>query len=107
MPGVGMCPPKRYTASKASANRSRLRRSGTRKTFVMASRNFMPVDSWFYTRVSLTPDHFRRAAGRLNLFQSRLRENIRLHGDLALQLARAEHLQTVLLQLANHTQLKQ
>ena len=35
------------TASKASANRSRLRRSGTRKTMVKASRNFMPVDSWF------------------------------------------------------------
>ena len=30
-PGVGMCPPRRYTASSPSVNRMRLRRSGIRK----------------------------------------------------------------------------
>src|SRR3984893_15820003 len=31
MPGMGMCPPTRYTASMASVNRMRLRRSGMQK----------------------------------------------------------------------------
>src|ERR1044071_1112925 len=37
MPGVGMCPPRRYTASSPSVNRMRLRRSGTRNTFASFS----------------------------------------------------------------------
>src|ERR1041384_3755200 len=37
IPGVGMCPPRRYTASSPSVNRMRLRRSGTRNTFASFS----------------------------------------------------------------------
>src|SRR6266436_1531628 len=36
-PGVGMCPPRRYTASRPSVNRMRLRRSGMRKTLASFS----------------------------------------------------------------------
>ena len=36
MPGVGMCPPRRYTASKPSVNSTRFRRSGVLKMFRIA-----------------------------------------------------------------------
>ena len=41
VPGVGTCPPRRYTASSASVKNRRLRRSGTRKILANASKNFM------------------------------------------------------------------
>ena len=47
MPGVGMWPPRRYTASRANANANRLRRSGTRNMLANASNSlFMaPFDT--------------------------------------------------------------
>src|SRR5664279_873081 len=51
IPGVGMWPPRRYTASRPSANISRLRRSGTRNMFANASNSLfmVPFDSHRYS----------------------------------------------------------
>src|ERR1019366_1513167 len=72
MPGVGMWPPSRYTANIASANSSRLRRSGTRNMFVNASNSLfmtpfdlhrysvlapitcaVPPDAWIFSSADL------------------------------------------------------
>ena len=41
IPGTGMCPPRRYTASNPRVNRTRFRRSGILNTLVIASKNFI------------------------------------------------------------------
>src|ERR1019366_3663347 len=55
MPGVGMWPPSRYTASMASANSSRLRRSGTRNMFVNASNSLFMTPFDFHRYSVLAP----------------------------------------------------
>src|ERR1051325_6677849 len=98
IPGIGICAPMRYTASRPSANRRRLRRSGTRKTLATASKNFMEL--------LLRADHFRRPAGCLDFFKRRFRKLVRLHTDLPFQIAAAQNFQAVL-QLADHAALEQ
>src|SRR6266849_1436478 len=98
IPGMGIWPPRRYTASRPSANRSRLRRSGTRKTFATASKNFITLP--------LRADHLGGSSGSLDLFERRLREYVRLHLDLPAQLSGAENLQAVL-QLVDRAQQEQ
>ena len=103
---MGMWLPSRYTASRPSVNRSRLRRSGTRKMFANASKNFMvPFDSRRLL-AGRAPITSRRAAGLLDLFQSRFRKVVRLHRDLAGQLPGPEDLQTVA-DFLDHAQLDQ
>src|SRR5438034_1164891 len=104
MPGIGTCPPSRYTASRPSVNRTRLRRSGMRKTLAIASRNFIFGSLLLVRRRSA--DHFRRAAGRLNLLHRGLGEQMRRHVNRALQLARGEHLHAIS-QLPHSSQLHQ
>src|SRR5579862_4196692 len=104
-PGMGIQAPTRYTASKASVNSSRFRRSGIRKTLAIASKNFMAYFStllgfftfnWPVIGPDADRNHFRLAARRLNLFQGRLRKNVGLHVDLALELACPQNLQAML-----------
>src|ERR1035441_4742159 len=95
MPGVGMWPPSRYTASMASANSSRLRRSGTRNMFVNASNSLFMTPFDFPPLIGLGAKHLRRSAGRLDLLQSRLGKVVGFHRDLARQYAGAEDLQAV------------
>src|SRR5512134_3056591 len=44
MPGVGMCPPTRYTASRPSVNNTRFLRSATAKTFLRLSTAMLRQD---------------------------------------------------------------
>src|ERR1035437_3080118 len=106
MPGVGMCPPSRYTASIASVNNTRRRRSGTRKMFANASKNlFMaPFDSRRLLRGRA--HHLRGAPGLLDFLHGRFREQVSLHRDLARQLAGPEDLET-LARLLNHAEFHQ
>src|ERR1035441_10066676 len=90
MPGVGMWPPSRYTASMASANSSRLRRSGTRNMFVNASNSLFMTPFDFPPLIGLGAKHLRRSAGRLDLLQSRLGKVVGFPRDLARQYAGAE-----------------
>src|ERR1017187_3652951 len=105
MPGVGIWPPSRYTASIASVNSTRLRRSGTRKMLAKASKNLMVVcDS--RRSSSRRADHLRFAAGLGDLVRSRFREVMRLDRDGPRQLARAQDFETGA-ELVDHAQLGQ
>src|ERR1700693_6162584 len=117
MPGVGMWPPSRYMASMASVNKIRLRRSGILKIFVTASKNFIfdylntstsaPSRSRLgNTNLGLAPNYGSTSAGLLDLLQSRFREHMRLHGDLASEIARSQHFQPRA-QLLDDAQLQQ
>ena len=64
----------------------------------------IPFDSRRYSACSA--DHLCRAAGLLNLLQGRLGKQVRLHRDLARQLARAENLEAVA-EFLDHAQLHQ
>src|SRR5262245_24648826 len=76
IPGVGIWLPRRYTASSPRVNRSRLRRSGTRKMFANASKNFMvPFDP---ALLAWSANHLRLAAGLLDLLQRRFGKLMRL-----------------------------
>src|SRR5579864_904063 len=97
-------------ASMASVKRIRLRRSGIRKTFATASKNFI----FDYLSRTLSPclglplasDYCATSAGLLDLLQSRFREHMRLHRDLSRQLARSEHFQPGA-QFLDHTQFQE
>src|SRR4051794_28968202 len=103
IPGVGMWPPSRYTASRPRANRILLRRSGTRNMFANASKNLMvPSDS--RRLLGGCADHLRRPSGLLYLIQCRLGKLVGLHRDFARQLAGPQDLESVA-QLADDTQL--
>src|SRR5882724_7681727 len=104
MPGMGTCPPNRYTASRPSVNRTRLRRSGMRKTFAIASKNFM-VRSLLLGRRGRA-DHFGRSASRLYLLHGRLGKYMSRHVDGPLQLTRPEHFQAIA-QFSHFAQLRQ
>src|SRR6185295_18832630 len=94
-PGVGTWPPSRYTASMASVNRTRLRRSGIRKTLAMASNNFMLVPQPGLLLAGFCSDDGGLAAGLLDLFDRGARKQVRFHADLACQFARAQNLDAV------------
>src|SRR5262245_17870662 len=100
IPGVKIWLPRRYTASSPSVNRSRLRRSGTRKMFANASKNFMvPFDP---ALLAGSANHLRFAAGLLDLLQRRFGKLVSFHRDAAGQLSRAQHLQAFS-RLLDHT----
>src|ERR1700733_15707702 len=89
-PGVGMCPPNRYTANKPNVKKMRFRRSGIRNILAIVSKSFI----WSYLdRISelLASDHVSTAAGLLELFQSRFRKYVRPHFNLAGDVSGAEH----------------
>src|ERR1700675_4868669 len=105
MPGVGMNAPRRYTASSASVNNTRLRRSGMRK--MLAS--FSNMNSQFSVLSSQSLlllcagrrfHQFRRVGvddldlpARLgDLLRGRLGELVGVYGDGRLQLAVAQDL---------------
>src|SRR5579862_7013142 len=108
-------------ASRPSAKKSRLRRSGILKTLAMASRNFITVDSlvrFLLYRFLPQPaaltlgralpgrNDFRDSAGRLNLFDRGLGKHVRLDGDLARQFARGQNLEAMA-ELLDHAQFDQ
>src|SRR5215831_16520924 len=96
IPGVGIWLPSRYTARSPSANRSRLRRSGTRKMFANASKNLFILTPGPRELLRGGADYLRRPARFLDLLHGRFRKLVRFHRDLARQLARAQHLQAVM-----------
>src|SRR5215510_13877709 len=96
MPGVGIWLPSRYTASRPNANKSRLRKSGTRKIFANASKNLFMVTLDPRELLGFGADYLRRPARLLDLLHGRFRKLVRFHRDLARQLARAQHLQAVM-----------
>src|SRR5208337_2637760 len=88
MPGVGMCAPRRYTASSPSVKNSRFRRSSIRKRFANAFKNrFIPIP-----RETRLRYHLKRAAGLGDLFLGRCAECVGMNGELGLQLAIAQNL---------------
>src|SRR5688572_7927343 len=83
-PGVGTCCPKRYTASIASVNRIRVRRSGMRNTLAMASKNFVIGSFVKLPGGSLSgyfslADHSGRSAGGLDLLAGGFGKHVRRH----------------------------
>src|SRR5580658_7428412 len=96
-----MCPPSRYIASISSVNKIRLRKSGIRKMFAAASKNFI-----FDYPLQLASNHCSASPGLLDLLQSRFREHMRRYRDLARKIARSQHLQPGA-QLLDNAQLQQ
>src|SRR5208337_31003 len=95
MPGVGMCAPRRYTASSPSVKNSRFRRSSMRKRFANAfKKRFIPVPRETRLRLSRTSQdyHLKHAAGLGDLFLRRGAECVGVNGELGLQLAIAQNL---------------
>src|SRR4051794_29430480 len=95
MPGVGICPPSRYTASRPSVNMSRLRRSGTRKMFAKASSSLFMVPSESPALLGFRAYHLRRSASLLDLLHRRLGKMVGFHRNLTRQHASAEHLHAI------------
>src|SRR6266851_10008939 len=85
-PGIGMCPPTRYTASRPSVKKTRLRRSGMRKMLA----NLSNITSRTSNQALL--QDLKLAASLGNLFLRRFRKLVRLHRDGRLQLAIAQNL---------------
>src|SRR5712664_1407292 len=91
IPGVGMCAPMRYTASSASVNSTRFRKSSMRNMFFTASTNrFMPVSCGSSLSYNL-----ERTTRLGNLFFCRRTERLRVNRQLGRQLAIAENLDGV------------
>src|SRR6202521_1873251 len=88
---MGMCAPMRYTASRASVNSTRFRKSSMRNMFFTASMNrFMPVSCDPSLRYNL-----ERATRLGNLFLCRRAERLRVNRQLGRQFAVAENLDRV------------
>src|SRR5450631_2264902 len=106
-PGIGMCPPMRYTASRPSVKKTRLRRSGMRKILANLSNitSRPQIGHYFKTSNQALLKNLKLAAGLGDLFLRRLRKLVRLHGDGRLQLAIAQNLYRLL--GADHTRLAQ
>src|SRR5688500_17786712 len=83
MPGVGMCDPRRYTASRANVKMIRLRRSGMAKMLRTVSTRFNLLDL------------LAGSACRFDLLFGSLGELGRVHGQLLGELAVAEDLDAV------------
>src|SRR5687768_9518175 len=93
-----MCCPKRYTASIASVNRIRVRRSGMRNTLAMASKNFVigslaKLPGGSLSRYFSLADHGGRSAGGLDLLAGGFGKHVRRHVNGSRNIAGAEHLQ--------------
>src|SRR5690348_1807542 len=89
MPGVGICAPMRYTASKARVNRTRFRKSGMRNMFWRASTNRfirVPCES------PLRCYDLKRAARFGDLILGRGAEGMCMNRKLGLQFAIAQNL---------------
>src|SRR5882757_8714558 len=86
-PGVGMCDPRRYTASSANVNITRLRRSSIAQMLRSVSRKFKLLNL------------LAGAACRFDLFAGRLGEPGGLNGQLLGKLAVAQDLDAVVLSL--------
>src|SRR5512138_2346542 len=103
MPGVGRCPPMRYTASMASVNSTRFRRSGIRKMFASFS-NIGPQCASSHLGDDtlsglLSGDDLSLTAGLGDLFLSGLGELVCMHGQSGRQFAHAEDLHHALARL--------
>src|ERR1700722_4765037 len=99
IPGMGMCAPMRYTASRASVNKTRFRKSSMRNMFFTASMNrFMLFCATpFYTRHLLSRrQNLKRSSGGGNLFFCRRAERMRVNGNFRGQLTIAQNLDAVL-----------
>src|SRR5271163_5374248 len=95
MPGVGMCAPMRYTASRASVNSTRFRKSGMRNMFLRASTNRfirLPCDSPLRYNITLRRYDLKRAACFGDLVLGRSAEGMRVNRELGLQFAIAQNL---------------
>src|SRR5258706_5589995 len=88
IPGTGMWPPTRYTASMMNVNRTRLRRSGMLKMFLIES-NIASLSSAARRGGG---DDLRPAAGTRDLLGGALAELVCLHHERAGQLAVPQHL---------------
>src|SRR2546425_742951 len=86
IPGTGIWPPTRYTASIRNVKTTRFLRSGMLKMFLIDSNMLSPL------RARRHGDRLGPAAGPGDLVQGRLAEAVRLHDDRPGQLAVAEHL---------------
>src|SRR3954452_15596587 len=87
IPGVGMCPPTRYTASSPSVNSTRLRRSATAKMFFRLSASMV------LSRVRRgLRHHLCRAAGGSDLFGRLAAELVRPYRERLGDVAAGEHL---------------
>src|SRR5207247_4406486 len=86
-PGVGMCDPRRYTASRPNVNSTRLRRSSIAQMLRSVSRRFN------------LRDLLAGAPCRFDLLPRRRGELHRMHGELLGELAVAEDLAAVVLAL--------
>src|SRR5215472_4740051 len=95
IPGVGMWPPRRYTASSPSVNRTRLRRSGTRNMFTNASSSLFMITFALPALLCYRAEYLGRSAGFANLRLGRFRKMVRFHRNLTGQRARAQDLETV------------
>src|SRR5262249_48873734 len=88
IPGTGMWPPTRYTASIRKVNTTRLRRSGMLKMFLIES-NIGPRAS---AARGGRGDALRPAAGARDLVHGALAELVRLHHERMRDLPVPEHL---------------
>src|SRR5438445_779281 len=75
IPGTGICPPTRYTASIRKVKMTRFLRSGMLKMFLIESIiSLLAGHRW-------TGDHFGAPAGARDLLHGGLAEPVRLHHD--------------------------
>src|ERR1700676_1728776 len=99
MPGMGMCAPMRYTASRARVNKTRFRKSSMRNMFFTASMNrfMLFCAAPFYTRRLLSRrQNLKRGSGSGDLFLGRRAESVRVNGNLRSQFPVAQNLDAVL-----------
>src|ERR1700676_1840665 len=99
MPGMGMCAPMRYTASRARVNKTRFRKSSMRNMFFTASMNrfMLFCAAPFYTRRLLSRrQNLKRGSGSGDLFLGRRAKGMRVNGNLRRELTVAHHLDAVL-----------
>src|ERR1700738_2237336 len=98
MPGMGMCAPMRYTASNASVNKTRFRKSSMRNMFFTASMNLfmlfckLPLFNNQTLRHSGGSQDLERGARGSDLFFRRGAKSVRVNGDLRRKFAITEDL---------------
>src|SRR6202030_987552 len=99
IPGMGICAPMRYTASRASEKKTRFRKSSMRNMFFTASMNrfMLFCAAPFYTQRSLNRrQNLKRSSGSGDLFLGRRAESVRVNRNLRGQFPVAQHLDAVL-----------
>src|ERR1700719_426528 len=99
IPGMGMCAPMRYTASRASVNKTRFRKSSMRNMFFTASMNrfmlFCAAPS-YTQRLLSRRQNLKRGSGSGDLFLGRRAERMRVNGNLRGQFTIAQNLDAIL-----------